>query len=122
MSPCRSRFPAGLSWLARLQAEVTPPSCCHDYDAAASERRLPSTVQHSSAQHAMHFHQNGCRYPEVPLMALTATATPRVQHDVVQQLCLRKCVIFRSSFNRANLRCADLLLFSTLITQHYCWL
>ena len=42
-------------------------------------------------------------------MALTATATPRVQHDVVQQLCLRKCVIFRSSFNRANLRWADLL-------------
>lgn len=40
-------------------------------------------------------------------MALTATATPRVQHDVVQQLCLRKCVIFRSSFNRANLRWAE---------------
>jgi superfamily II DNA helicase RecQ len=55
-------------------------------------------------------------------MALTATATPRVQHDVVQQLCLRRCVIFRSSFNRANLRWADLLLFGTVITQHHCWL
>jgi len=39
-------------------------------------------------------------------MALTATATPRVQHDVVQQLCLTNCVVFRSSFNRSNLRWA----------------
>lgn len=39
-------------------------------------------------------------------MALTATATPRVQHDVVQQLCLRECVVFRSSMNRSNLRSA----------------
>ncbi|KAL0054655.1 hypothetical protein WJX82_000488 [Trebouxia sp. C0006] len=44
------------------------------------------------------------KYPSVPLMALTATATPRVQHDVVQQLCLRECVVFRSSMNRSNLR------------------
>ncbi|KAK9809882.1 hypothetical protein WJX72_001000 [[Myrmecia] bisecta] len=44
------------------------------------------------------------RYPSVPLLALTATATPRVQHDVVQQLCLRQCVTFRSSMNRSNLR------------------
>lgn len=46
-----------------------------------------------------------CRYPNVPLVALTATATPRVQHDVVQQLCLKHCIVFRSSFNRQNLRC-----------------
>ena len=45
-----------------------------------------------------------CRYPTVPLLALTATATPRVQADVVQQLCLKHCVVFRSSFNRTNLR------------------
>lgn len=44
------------------------------------------------------------RYPSVPLMALTATATPRVQHDVRQQLCIPACVTFRSSFNRPNLR------------------
>ena len=47
-----------------------------------------------------------CRYPSVPLVALTATATPLVQQDVVQQLCLRNCVVFRSSFNRPNLRCS----------------
>ncbi|KAK9805758.1 hypothetical protein WJX73_006321 [Symbiochloris irregularis] len=44
------------------------------------------------------------RYPHVPVLALTATATPRVQHDVVQQLSLRDCITFKSSFNRPNLR------------------
>ena len=39
-------------------------------------------------------------------MALTATATPRVQRDVVAQLHLRDCVVFCSSFNRPNLTCA----------------
>jgi len=44
------------------------------------------------------------RYPSVPLIALTATATPRVQHDVVQQLAIPRCLVFKSSFNRPNLR------------------
>ena len=41
----------------------------------------------------------------MPLLALTATATPRVQHDVVAQLAIHKCLVFKSSFNRPNLRC-----------------
>jgi hypothetical protein len=45
------------------------------------------------------------RFPSVPLLALTATATPRVQHDVVSQLGIHKCLMFKSSFNRPNLRC-----------------
>lgn len=40
----------------------------------------------------------------MPLMALTATATPRVQHDVVQQLGIQQCLMFKSSFNRPNLK------------------
>jgi hypothetical protein len=44
------------------------------------------------------------RYPSVPLLALTATATQRVQRDVVLQLAMAHAVNFRSSFNRANLR------------------
>ena len=85
------------------------------------------------------------RFPGVPLLALTATATPRVQHDVVAQvgpgergdagvaagqakcrcrdvrarppdpltlwhppfslqLGIHKCLMFKSSFNRPNLR------------------
>ena len=38
-----------------------------------------------------------------PLIALTATATPKVQSDIVKTLDLRKPNIFISSFNRPNL-------------------
>lgn len=40
---------------------------------------------------------------EFPLIALTATATPKVQSDIVKTLGLRKPQIFISSFNRTNL-------------------
>ena len=43
-------------------------------------------------------------YPNVPLLALTATATLRVQEDVKVQLKIPHCLLFRSSFNRPNLR------------------
>ncbi len=41
--------------------------------------------------------------PELPIIALTATATPKVQDDIVKNLALRQPNIFISSFNRANL-------------------
>lgn len=41
--------------------------------------------------------------PDVPVIALTATATPKVQSDIVKNLDLRKPNIFISSFNRSNL-------------------
>ncbi|EFN52072.1 hypothetical protein CHLNCDRAFT_36987, partial [Chlorella variabilis] len=44
------------------------------------------------------------RFPSVPLLALTATATERVQHDVVAQLGINRCLVFKNSFNRPNLR------------------
>lgn len=42
--------------------------------------------------------------PKVPMMALTASATPRVQQDIVDRLDLREPAIFRKSFRRDNLR------------------
>ena len=41
--------------------------------------------------------------PDAPVIALTATATPKVQSDIEKNLDLRKPNIFISSFNRANL-------------------
>ncbi|MBS1973223.1 MAG: RecQ family ATP-dependent DNA helicase, partial [Bacteroidetes bacterium] len=41
--------------------------------------------------------------PKVPVIALTATATPKVQSDIIKNLGLRDPKIFLSSFNRPNL-------------------
>ncbi|HMW25019.1 MAG TPA: RecQ family ATP-dependent DNA helicase, partial [Ferruginibacter sp.] len=40
---------------------------------------------------------------KIPVIALTATATPKVQSDIIKNLGLRKPKIFISSFNRPNL-------------------
>ena len=44
------------------------------------------------------------RFPEVPVLALTATATPQVTADIVQQLGMRSPARYRGSFFRRNLR------------------
>ena len=43
------------------------------------------------------------RFPQLPLMALTATATERVRADIIQQLELRDPRCYVASFNRPNL-------------------
>ena len=43
------------------------------------------------------------RYPELPITALTATATPRVQDDIVAALALREPVRLIGDFDRPNL-------------------
>ncbi|MGB5959831.1 MAG: DNA helicase RecQ [Coleofasciculaceae cyanobacterium] len=43
------------------------------------------------------------RYPDIPLLALTATATGRVRQDIIQQLTLQEPSIHLASFNRPNL-------------------
>lgn len=42
-------------------------------------------------------------FPKVPFMALTASATKRVQEDVILQLGLEKTAVFQKSFNRENI-------------------
>jgi ATP-dependent DNA helicase RecQ len=44
------------------------------------------------------------RFPHVPVLALTATATPEVTSDIVEQLGMRSPARYRGSFFRKNLR------------------
>lgn len=43
------------------------------------------------------------QFPEVPFVALTATATERVKQDIIRELHLRTPQVFFSTFNRDNL-------------------
>ncbi len=43
------------------------------------------------------------RFPNVPMLALTASATERVRHDIVEMLALKNPKNFVASFNRPNL-------------------
>uniref|UniRef100_A0A2K6EEU1 DNA 3'-5' helicase n=1 Tax=Propithecus coquereli TaxID=379532 RepID=A0A2K6EEU1_PROCO len=44
------------------------------------------------------------KFPSVPVMALTATANPRVQKDILTQLKIPRPQVFSMSFNRHNLK------------------
>nr|WP_262918342.1 DNA helicase RecQ [Mucilaginibacter straminoryzae] len=39
----------------------------------------------------------------IPIIALTATATPKVQHDIQKNLQMSNATVYKSSFNRSNL-------------------
>lgn len=45
----------------------------------------------------------GGRFADTPVLALTATATPRVGEDIVRQLALRDPALYRGDFERKNL-------------------
>lgn len=40
---------------------------------------------------------------KAPIIALTASATPKVQHDILKNLAMSNATVFKSSFNRPNL-------------------
>ncbi|XP_073329045.1 recQ-like DNA helicase BLM isoform X2 [Pagrus major] len=53
-------------------------------------------------------HELRQKFPNVAMMALTATATPRVQKDILHQLNMTRPQVFTMSFNRTNLKYAVL--------------
>ncbi|XP_005470807.1 Bloom syndrome protein homolog isoform X1 [Oreochromis niloticus] len=53
-------------------------------------------------------HELRQKFPNVAMMALTATATPRVQKDILNQLNMSRPQVFTMSFNRTNLKYAVL--------------
>ncbi|XP_031374912.1 ATP-dependent DNA helicase Q-like 3 isoform X2 [Punica granatum] len=42
-------------------------------------------------------------FPGIPILALTATAVPKVQNDVIESLGLQRPLVLKSSFNRPNI-------------------
>lgn len=42
-------------------------------------------------------------FPNIPVMALTATASSKVEQDVIKVLSLSRVALFKQSFNRTNL-------------------
>ena len=48
-------------------------------------------------------HRLRSEFPGIPIAAFTATATPRVQTDVIEQLRLHKPLVVRASFDRTEL-------------------
>src|SRR5699024_3633527 len=40
---------------------------------------------------------------DIPIIALTATATPKVQQDIIKNLQMTEATLFKSSINRPNL-------------------
>lgn len=42
-------------------------------------------------------------FPNIPIMAITATATDAIRSDVIAQLKMQKTLFFRASYNRTNL-------------------
>ncbi|HET9136205.1 MAG TPA: DNA helicase RecQ [Candidatus Kapabacteria bacterium] len=43
------------------------------------------------------------RFPSIPIIAMTATATPQVAEDIITQLHLKKPSVYQASFERKNL-------------------
>ncbi|CAJ0760766.1 12084_t:CDS:2 [Entrophospora sp. SA101] len=42
-------------------------------------------------------------YPEIPIIALTATATPKVKNEIINILGIQRCKVIQQGFNRKNL-------------------
>ncbi|BAQ64218.1 DNA helicase RecQ [Geminocystis sp. NIES-3709] len=70
---------------------------------AIDEAHCISEWGHDFRQEYRQLRQLRFRFPSIPLMALTATATTRVQKDIISQLNLKNPGIHRFSFNRTNL-------------------
>ncbi len=94
VAPERINQPATRNWLSQ----------CHISLIAIDEAHCVSQWGHDFRQDYLLLNQLPQYFPNVPRMALTATATPRSQRDIVNNLELSSPAKFISSFDRPNIR------------------
>ncbi len=70
---------------------------------AIDEAHCVSEWGHDFRPEYRQLHRLRSTFADLPMLALTATATERVRQDIVQQLQLRDAQVMVASFNRANL-------------------
>ena len=93
VAPERLVMPEFLARLARWNVAALAVDEAHCISEWGHDFR-PEYRQLAAVRHAL---------GDVPVLAMTATATPRVRDDIVTQLGLREPEVFVASFNRPNL-------------------
>ena len=93
IAPERLMQPNTLEWLARLPISLI----------AIDEAHCVSQWGHDFRQDYLLLHQLTHYFPNVPRMALTATANPLTQTEIIERLALTHPKQFSKSFDRANI-------------------
>lgn len=70
---------------------------------AVDEAHCISEWGHDFRKEYRNIRQNIDQIGRRPIIALTATATPKVQHDIMKNLNILDATVYKSSFNRPNL-------------------
>ncbi|MGA1622034.1 MAG: DNA helicase RecQ [Synechocystis sp.] len=97
VSPERLLTPRFLDWLHTLDRQIGLAALAID------EAHCVSEWGHDFRPEYRRLREVRQRFPQLPVMALTATATQRVQQDIIQQLQLHNPFVHIASFNRTNL-------------------